>query len=248
MRDATPEPRTAVMILVEASWEDQSGTLRRERARMENTSNSGACIRVKKPIDVGAKLRVQWRWEEFSGVAREGADFAWELLSMEDIYRAAGIVGQGLQHQQSGGNAAPRTHSGIVERNEASLGTDDVGCGGSEHRRSGARREGAARGNRDLSGRAEKIVRGAMGSEGGRKPSDTGRAGDSEGALHGARTAQPGWCSPGKTTFGNWLTMKQQEAQRMAEAVELCAKAPGADASSGSAAEVSLIDASAKPV
>jgi hypothetical protein len=143
---------------------------------MENTCNSGACIRVKKQIDVGAKLRVQWRREEFSGVARycrkegidylvgiqrdakksavakkvaaasvpardglkngewnvsvspdenndgmgsgpgetgkrppevttvvteripageagEGADFAGELLSMEDIYRAAGIVG-----------------------------------------------------------------------------------------------------------------------------------------------------------
>jgi hypothetical protein len=79
MRDATPEPRTAVMILVEASWEDQSGTLRRECARMENTSNSGACIRVKKPIDVRAKLRVQWRWEEFSGAARyyrkEGIDY-----------------------------------------------------------------------------------------------------------------------------------------------------------------------------
>jgi hypothetical protein len=46
---------------------------------MENTSNSGACIRVKKPIDVGAKLRVQWRWEEFSGAARyyrkEGIDY-----------------------------------------------------------------------------------------------------------------------------------------------------------------------------
>jgi hypothetical protein len=40
-----------------------------------------------------------------------------------------------------------------------------------------------------------------------------------------------------KTTFGNWLTMKQQEAQRMAEAVELCAKAPGANASSGSMAD-----------
>jgi hypothetical protein len=50
-----------------------------------------------------------------AGEAGEGADFAGELLSMEDIYRAAGIVGQGLQHQQSGGNAAPRTHSGIVE-------------------------------------------------------------------------------------------------------------------------------------
>jgi hypothetical protein len=51
-----------------------------------------------------------------------------------------------------------------------------------------------------------------------------------------------------EATFGNWLTMKQQEAQRMAEAVKLCAKAPGADASSGSMAEVRLIDASAKPV
>jgi hypothetical protein len=68
MRDAIREPRTAVMILVEAWWEDQSGILRRERARMENTSDSGECIRVKKQINVGTKLRVQWRWEEFSGV------------------------------------------------------------------------------------------------------------------------------------------------------------------------------------
>jgi hypothetical protein len=57
MRDAIPEPRTAVMILAEASWEDQNGILRRERARMENTSDSGACIRVKKQINVGTKLR-----------------------------------------------------------------------------------------------------------------------------------------------------------------------------------------------
>ncbi len=46
---------------------------------MENTSISGACIRVRKQIDVGAKLRVQWRWEEFSGVARycrkDGMDY-----------------------------------------------------------------------------------------------------------------------------------------------------------------------------
>ena len=65
MRDATPEPRTAVMISVEASWEDQSGTLRRERARMENTSNSGACIRVKKQIDVGAMLRCSGAGKNF---------------------------------------------------------------------------------------------------------------------------------------------------------------------------------------
>jgi hypothetical protein len=79
MRDPIPEPRTAVMIVVDASWEDAKGILQRERARMENTSTSGACIRVKKQIDVGARLKVQWRWEEFSGVARycrkDGMDF-----------------------------------------------------------------------------------------------------------------------------------------------------------------------------
>jgi hypothetical protein len=79
MRDPIPEPRTAVMIVVGALWEDEKGILQRERARMENTSNSGACIRVTKQIDVGAKLRVQWRWEEFLGVARycrkDGMDY-----------------------------------------------------------------------------------------------------------------------------------------------------------------------------
>ena len=47
-----------------------------------------------------------------------------------------------------------------------------------------------------------------------------------------------------KATFGNWLTTKQQEAQSMAEAVELCVK----ETASSPMAEVSLIDASAKPV
>jgi len=40
------------------------------------------------------------------------------------------------------------------------------------------------------------------------------------------------------------LTTKQQEAQSMAEAVELCVK----ETASSPMAEVSLIDASAKPV
>ncbi len=65
-----PEPRTAVMILVEASWEDQSGTLQTARARMENKSASGACIRVKTRIRVGTRVRIQWRWEEFTGISK----------------------------------------------------------------------------------------------------------------------------------------------------------------------------------
>jgi hypothetical protein len=65
-----PESRTAVMTLVEASWQDQSGTLQTVPARMENKSTGGACIRVKTPIGVGSKLMVQWRWEQFSGIAK----------------------------------------------------------------------------------------------------------------------------------------------------------------------------------
>ena len=65
-----PEPRSAVMILVQATWEDQHGTLQTARACMENRSPSGACIRVPARIAAGTKLKIQWRWEEFNGVAK----------------------------------------------------------------------------------------------------------------------------------------------------------------------------------
>jgi hypothetical protein len=74
-----PDFRTAVMTLVEASWEDQSGALRTVPARMEDKSTGGACIRINTPIEVGAKLGIQWRFEQFSGTAKycrsEGADY-----------------------------------------------------------------------------------------------------------------------------------------------------------------------------
>ena len=74
-----PEPRTPVMIVVEASWEDPGGALQTASARMEDKSSNGACIRLKRPIDVGTRLRIQWRFEQFSGVVKycrtEGRDF-----------------------------------------------------------------------------------------------------------------------------------------------------------------------------
>lgn len=70
MSEGTPEPRTPVMILVEATWEDQGGTVQSTRARMENRSAGGACIRLKNRIEVGTRLTIQWRWEEFAGTAR----------------------------------------------------------------------------------------------------------------------------------------------------------------------------------
>jgi hypothetical protein len=79
MNDATPEPRTPVMITVEATWEDHSGTVQSTRARIENKSPGGACIRLNKHIAAGTKLRIYGRWEKFSGEARycrrEGRDY-----------------------------------------------------------------------------------------------------------------------------------------------------------------------------
>jgi hypothetical protein len=73
------ELRTPVMIRVEASCEDENGTLRTIPARMEDKSAGGACIRINTPIPVGAKLNIQWRMEQFSGAAKycrpAGRDF-----------------------------------------------------------------------------------------------------------------------------------------------------------------------------
>jgi hypothetical protein len=70
MGGVVPEPRKAVMISVEPSWADQSGTLQTIPARMENKSAGGACIRIKKQIVVGAKLSVKCRWDQFVGIAK----------------------------------------------------------------------------------------------------------------------------------------------------------------------------------
>jgi hypothetical protein len=70
MSGATPEPRTAVMILVEASWLDNAGTLRSLTARMENRSAHGACIRMKAKVGVGTRLYIRSHREQFSGIAK----------------------------------------------------------------------------------------------------------------------------------------------------------------------------------
>ncbi len=51
-----------------------------------------------------------------------------------------------------------------------------------------------------------------------------------------------------KATFGSWLTLKQQESQSMTEAVELCLKPQLSEPANNSLQEVSLVNASTKPV
>jgi len=75
-----PEFRMPVMTLVEASWEDQSGASRTAAARMEDKSPGGACIRIKTAIGVGSKVRIQWRFEQFSGTAKYCRSEGWEYL------------------------------------------------------------------------------------------------------------------------------------------------------------------------
>ena len=90
MSGPTAEARTAVMILVEATWEDQSGTVRSSPARMENRSTQGACIRLRSRIGVGMRLSIQSHREQFSGVARycrpDGKDFLVGILK-DEVHR-----------------------------------------------------------------------------------------------------------------------------------------------------------------
>jgi hypothetical protein len=64
------EPRTAMMALVEVSWEDQFGTRHTSSARLEDTSPSGACLRVKVPVAIGSAMKVNSYRERFFGNAR----------------------------------------------------------------------------------------------------------------------------------------------------------------------------------
>jgi hypothetical protein len=65
-----PDVRTYVMIVVEASWAGEDGAQQTVSARMVDKSLGGACIRVKKPIPVGSKICIQWRFEQFSGIVK----------------------------------------------------------------------------------------------------------------------------------------------------------------------------------
>ena len=78
-RRAMAERRSAVMILADAWWEEPGGSLKQGKVRIVNKSVSGACVRFERPIQVGTKLRIEARWDEFSGIAKycrsEGSGF-----------------------------------------------------------------------------------------------------------------------------------------------------------------------------
>ena len=56
--------------VAEVSWEDQTGKPNHESATLEDTSASGACVRLKSPVHVGSFVTIKWHREQFSAVAR----------------------------------------------------------------------------------------------------------------------------------------------------------------------------------
>jgi hypothetical protein len=73
------EPRRTLWAVGEVWWEDATGIPCRVPATIEDTSVSGACVRVKTAIEVGSNLTVKWHRGEFAGVARnrrrDGGEF-----------------------------------------------------------------------------------------------------------------------------------------------------------------------------
>jgi hypothetical protein len=64
------ELRSAVMIVADAWWEGPDGSLQKGQACIVNKSISGACVRMEKRVHVGAKLRLESRWDQICGVAK----------------------------------------------------------------------------------------------------------------------------------------------------------------------------------
>jgi hypothetical protein len=86
------EPRQVMWAVAEIIWEDDRGMSFRVPAILEDTSKSGACIRVKRPLAIGSRLIIKWHREQFSAVARncrrDGGDFLLGVCRAPEVGRA----------------------------------------------------------------------------------------------------------------------------------------------------------------
>jgi len=63
-----------------------------------------------------------------------------------------------------------------------------------------------------------------VGAEGGRKCSDSGRAGEVKAQYMVRITRNLDGMAREKATFESWMAVKQQEIEKIAEVVDLCSK------------------------
>jgi len=111
------EPRTAVMIVALASWQDPTGVLQTVPARIEDRSFGGACIRLKKPVVVGSKLKVETHREQFFGVSKycrtEGLDFLVGLQRDKTINSIMSLPELPAREAPHSDTAKPAESSGV---------------------------------------------------------------------------------------------------------------------------------------
>ena len=73
------ESRMLMWAVAEISWQDPTGAPCRAPATLEDTSASGACVRLRSPLAVGSVVTIRWHREQFAAVARncrqDGRDF-----------------------------------------------------------------------------------------------------------------------------------------------------------------------------
>src|SRR5580704_13313693 len=67
---AVDEPRKAMMAVVKVSWEARDETIHSASAKIKDTSPSGACLRLKVPIEAGTTIHVSWCRDDFSGTVK----------------------------------------------------------------------------------------------------------------------------------------------------------------------------------
>jgi hypothetical protein len=70
MGDKRMHNRTNIMARAQALWVDSAGMLHEAPAMLEDTSPSGASMRLKESIGVGSKVRIKWRRGQFLGIVR----------------------------------------------------------------------------------------------------------------------------------------------------------------------------------
>lgn len=96
------------MARADVAWEDHPGAWRDAQAKIEDTSRSGACIRVGVPIGIGARLRVKWHREEFLGIARycrrDGGDY---ILGIQRETAEPGPRTKALLHRETAALSIP---------------------------------------------------------------------------------------------------------------------------------------------
>jgi hypothetical protein len=59
-----------MMAVAKVTWEDEDETVHTARGKIEDTSPSGACFRLKVPIRAGTRVEVSWCRDDFSGMTK----------------------------------------------------------------------------------------------------------------------------------------------------------------------------------